>query len=210
MNKDGLNGITRLTKEDCVRIYYSQSAETLTFGLHKRINASNAHFEYIKVQMPIKNAVDCQILFDIRDMIKQNRNAQYFIVSKDTDFDMAIEEFNERNLSIKKIEEIAKRNEPDKKTQNKKAETKQQPAQPKKQQSQNSNKVKREAQIRSFFGQHFKTKLYTEHKEEIVQSILKGKTKQSVNNNLMKIYPSETVSLIYKTIYPLIRNLPGK
>lgn len=210
VNKDGLNGITKLTEEDCVRIYYSEAAETITFGLHRRINNSSAHFDYIKVQMPIKNAVDCQILFDLRDLTKEYRNAEYFIVSKDTDFDKAIEEFNTRNLNVKKVQEIAKRNEPVKKTQNKKTEPKQQPAQPRKQQSQKSNKDKREAQIRSFFGQHFKMNLYTEHKEEIVQAILKAKTKQAVNNNLMKIYPSETVSVIYKTIQPLIKDLPGK
>lgn len=59
VNRGGLNGIVKLSGEDCVRIYYSETAETLTFGLHRRIIASRAHFDYIKVQMPIKNAVDC-------------------------------------------------------------------------------------------------------------------------------------------------------
>lgn len=197
VNRDGLNGITKLSEEDCVRIYYSESAETLTFGLHRRINASKAHFDYIKVQMPIKNAVDCQILFDIRDITKANRNAEYFIVSKDTDFDKAIEEFNAHNLKVKKVLEICKRDEPIKKEQPKKA-------------SAQSEKEKREAQVRSFFGQHFKKKEYKDHKEDIIQAVLKGETKQQINNKLMKFYPNETVSEIYKKLQPLIKDLPGK
>lgn len=31
VNRDGLNGVTKLSEEDCVRIYYSESAQTMTF-----------------------------------------------------------------------------------------------------------------------------------------------------------------------------------
>lgn len=54
VNREGLNGISKLEETDCVRIYYSDAADTMTFGLHRRINASKAHFDYIKVQIPIK------------------------------------------------------------------------------------------------------------------------------------------------------------
>lgn len=206
VNKNGLNGITKLSEEDCVRIYYSSSAETLTFGLHRRIITSKAHIDYIKVSMPIKNAVDCQILFDIRDTIKENRNAEYFIVSKDTDFDKAIEEFKAHKLKIKRCLEICKRDEEIKLEKPKKVETNQS--------AENAikkiTKKKREAQIRSFFGQHFKEKNYIEHKEEIIKIVLEAKSKQQVNNNLMKIYSNETVSEIYKKLQPLIKDLQGR
>ena len=71
--------------------------------------------------------------------------------------------------------------------------------------------AKRESQIRSFFGQHFKKKLYIDHKEEIIQIIIDAKTKQQVNNELLKIYSDgNVVSHIYKTVQPLIIDLPGK
>lgn len=74
-----------------------------------------------------------------------------------------------------------------------------------------SKMAKREAQIRSFFGQHFKKKKYVECKEEIIQIILKAETKQQVNNSLLKLYSDGTeVSYIYKTVQPLIKDLPGK
>lgn len=203
VNRDGLNGITKLSEDDCVRIYYSNTAETLTFGLHRRINESRAHFDYIKVQMPIKNAVDCLILFDIRDLTKKNRNAEYFIVSKDADFDRAIEEFTVRNLKVKKVLEICKREETVCKTQPKKEQLP-----PPHQKKTTNAKDRKEAQVRSFFGKYLKD--FSDKKEEIIQIILDSKTKQQVNNGLMKLYSNEMVSNMLKVLKPLINDLPGK
>ena len=71
---------------------------------------------------------------------------------------------------------------------------------------------KREAQVRSFFGQHFKDKKYKQNKEIIIQTVLKSKTKQQVNNALMKSFGSEETGLIYKRLSPLLAllSLPGK
>lgn len=69
---------------------------------------------------------------------------------------------------------------------------------------------KREAQVRSFFGQHFKEKKYKQKKEIIIQAILKSKTKQQVNNALMKSFASEETGVIYKRLSPLLALLPGK
>ncbi len=71
--------------------------------------------------------------------------------------------------------------------------------------------AKRESQVRSFFGQHFKKKIYVEYKEEIIQIIMNAETKQQVNNGLLKLYSDGViVSHIYKTVQPLISDLPGK
>lgn len=71
--------------------------------------------------------------------------------------------------------------------------------------------AKREAQIRSFFGQHFKKKTYTDQKEEIIKIILNAKTRQQINNELMKLYADDnTVKHILQTIKPFIKDLPGK
>lgn len=147
--------------------------------------------------------MDCQILFDIGNFIRENKNAEYYIVSKDSDFDKAIEGLKNRKIKIKKIADIAKRNEDpvEKQVKNNTGQTKL---------KQTVDNEKREAQVRSFFGQHFKEKKYVEQKEKIIQVIVESKTKQAVNNNLMKLYPNETVHVIYKRIQPLIKNLPGR
>ncbi len=72
------------------------------------------------------------------------------------------------------------------------------------------SKEKREAQVRSFFERHFKKQIYLDKKEEIIQSVLKSRTKLQVNNNLMKHFSSKEVSTIYQRLEPLIKDLPGK
>lgn len=72
------------------------------------------------------------------------------------------------------------------------------------------SKEKREAQVRSFFGRHFKKQIYLDKKEEIIQSVLKSRTKLQVNNNLMKHFSNKEVSVIYQRLEPLIKDLPGK
>ena len=195
VNRDGLNGIVKLSNEDCVRIYYSEAAATMTFGLHRRINESLANFEYIKVAIPIKNAVDCQILFDVRDISKVNRTANFFIVSKDSDFDNAVSSFRNRGIKIFKIPEICKP-ETDSTLSQAKSVIKIQAKKP--------TMSKREAQVRSFFGQHIKEKEYTTHKEEIIHAILDAKSKQQLNSNLMKIYPGQNTGILYQKLKPLM------
>lgn len=74
-----------------------------------------------------------------------------------------------------------------------------------------SKVVKRECQVRSFFGQHFKKKIYVDKKEEIISVILNAKTRQQINNGLLKLYSDgNTVKDIYRTLQPLIKDLPGK
>lgn len=71
--------------------------------------------------------------------------------------------------------------------------------------------TKRESQIRSFFDQHFRKKIYVDHKEEIIVIILNAKSKQQINNKLLKLYSDgNTVKHMYQVIQPLIKNLPGK
>ena len=35
---DGMYGVDQLGKKDCVCIFYSENASTLTFGLHEKLN----------------------------------------------------------------------------------------------------------------------------------------------------------------------------
>ena len=48
VNVAGLNGVSKLIENDFVIIFYSENAETLTFGMHRRINESKADFFYIR------------------------------------------------------------------------------------------------------------------------------------------------------------------
>lgn len=81
----------------------------------------------------------------------------------------------------------------------------------KKYESSKYSKSKRESQVRSFFGEHFKKRIYVDNKEEIISIILNSETKQQINNNLMKLFADgNVVKNIYQTIQPLTKDLPGK
>lgn len=203
VNRDGLNGVSNLTVKDCVKIYYSEAANTLTFGLHRRINASKANFEYIKVQMPIKNAVDCQILFDLRDICKVNRTAEFFIVSKDSDFDEAIQAFNARKIVVKKLGEICKRSSVDEK---KSVPNNVRPDAV----ANNNGQSARQKSVRDFVRKKLIKEEYQKHLDDIVNIILTSKTRNDINNRLSRIYKTQVVGEIYKIIKVIIKDLPGK
>lgn len=180
VNHEGLNGITKLTDKDCVIIYYSENAKTMTFDLHRRINESKANFEYIKIDILIKNAIDCKILFDIKEISKSNKEAEFLIVSKDGDYDKTISHLVSQGYNVRRIVEVSKLVK------------------------------KEEELIRSFFEKNIKETIYIEKKEEIIDIILKSNSKLQINNELMKYFSSEVVSRLYKKIKPLIKDLPGK
>lgn len=75
----------------------------------------------------------------------------------------------------------------------------------------NGKFAKRESRVRSFFGQHFKKKIYTDYKEEIIQIIINAKSRQQINNALMRLYgDGKVVKHIHQVINPLIQDLPGQ
>lgn len=93
------------------------------------------------------------------------------------------------------------------------AETKRQAAKKeyeKKEAEKKAAEEKMEAEMRAFFGKHFKKQIYKDKKEEIIKAVAASHSKVQVNNNLMKIFGTEEVRTIYHRIEPLIKDLPGQ
>lgn len=87
VSKDGLNGVTRLTEADRVIIFYSERADRMTFGLHRRLNETKATIEYRKVEVGGHNALDFQLATYLGYLIAQNSSEEYCIVSHDRGFE---------------------------------------------------------------------------------------------------------------------------
>lgn len=190
VNVDGMQGVGKLLETDCVLIYYSKNAETLTFGLHRRINESNADFDYIRILDGIKNALDVRLLDNIRKIIKTNRNAEYYIVSNDKDYDDFINKSKKRVL----IEKLSRICDYQKITKHKDNE--------------NDKANKKEQRIRSHFGKCLSE--YSEDKEEIISIILNSKSRQQINNELQKLFYNDGVKEIMDAFKPIIKDMPGK
>lgn len=103
---DGLKGVAKLTEDDSVCIFYSEKANTLTFGLHRRLLESKAKIEYIKVSVGTPNSLDFQLTSILGYKIAKEENQEYVIVSKDKGFDSTVEFWSKKKIEISRVEDI--------------------------------------------------------------------------------------------------------
>lgn len=201
VKNNGLNGIAKLNPEDVVRIYYSEDADKITFGTHRRIMESPARFEYSRMRKDlkgVKNALDVILMSDMSDRIVEDKNAEYYIVSADGDFDSYIAEKRKSKINISKIPEVCKA-----------SQVTDQPKSSKKNQKVEEEQSKKEQVFRSHFGKYLKDD-YNEDKETILEAYMDANTKQEFNNNLQKYFYNEAVSDILRRLSDLTKNMPGR
>lgn len=104
----GFNGIGKLTEKDNVFIFYSENAEHITFGLHRRLTETKANVSYLKVKTGTKNALDFQLSSYLGYLIGQNAGAEaeeeplYYIVTGDKGF-CILEQFWEHKKYVVQI-----------------------------------------------------------------------------------------------------------
>ena len=113
VNVSGLNGITSLTENDSVIVFYSENADTLTFGIHRRLNESKAEIKFQKVLVKEKNARDFQLCsylgFLIRDtMTEENLNNNYFVVSNDKSYLALIDYWKKFKIDLQVVSNLSK------------------------------------------------------------------------------------------------------
>ena len=199
----GLNGIAKLSSEDVVRIYYSEDANKISFGTHRRITESPANFEYKRMPKDlkgVKNALDVLLMKDMSERIVENSDAEFFVVSADGDFDGYIAEKRKKKISISKIGEVCQAA---------------QAVTPVKQTKGSNNKSaqelrkKKEQAFRSHFGKYLKDD-YEDDKENILEAYMDAESRQELNNNLQQYFYNDAVSDILKRMSDLIKNMPGK
>lgn len=199
----GLNGIAKLSSEDVVRIYYSEDANKISFGTHRRIIESPATFEYKRMPKDlkgVKNALDVLLMKDMSERIVEDKNADFFIVSSDGDFDGYIAEKSKKKINISKIGEVC--------------QASQNTNPPKQKKSTNTKSIqetqkKKEQVFRSHFGKYLKDD-YEEYKEDILEAYMDAETRQEFNNNLQQFLYNEAVSDILKRMSDLIKGMPGR
>lgn len=107
----GLNGILGLNEDDTVCFFYSENAETMTFGLHRRLTETKANVQYQKVEVGVKNALDFQLSSYLGYAISQNvaagfENVTYYIVTNDRGFACLKTYWKKRNIEVNIVSEI--------------------------------------------------------------------------------------------------------
>lgn len=208
----GLNGVAKLSATDIVKIFYSEDAQRISFGTHRRIIESQASFEYQKLSpdmKTLKNALDFLIIHDLEVTMKTDKSSEYYIVSKDNDYDGFIEEKIKKKYKINKIAEICKASNLAKEKQQ---DTKKTNSKPKNQNKETELKNKEQA-IRSYIGRYLKEyNSDAECKEGIVRAYLNATTKQQLHNNLQKEFVNDAASYIFSVLKnsKLTKSMPGK
>lgn len=93
VNSLGLNGIDKLRKTDKIVLFYSDSANTLSFQIHDIIMKKQIKIEKYKLSQSDKNALDFQLVTYLGywAATHQSKEHEIFIISKDKGYLAAIE-----------------------------------------------------------------------------------------------------------------------
>lgn len=218
VNKAGLDGVSRLGEDDMVCIFYTDNSDTLSFGLHKRLNESQATIIFRKVLEGTKNALDFQLASFLGYIICENeaKPYHYYIVSKDKGFECIVN-YWKKKADIKLVVNVVKENEEamepeqaEETEQEKKAEQPKEADQAKKaEQPKKAEKNEQEELVQAVCQL-----IHDPEDAAIVAKIIREhKTKPEINNAFMKTFPSKNhqkASQIYRAIKPLIADKKGK
>lgn len=206
VNHAGLVGLERLSAGDCIRIYYGRVAQTIPFPYMRKLSRLAARVEYTKVLLPIANGADCQILFEVLQAYRISPLTNYFIISKDTDFDVPIEEFKKIfGLNITKIRKIEDAFPPAV-----------QPISVPQTVTVNQSDIpldfaknlSRNDGIEYIFDTQLDMPPYIDHRTDILRLIKTSPDKLTLNSELTKLIPGSCVSTIFKTFKTVLQNLP--
>ncbi len=93
VNSLGLNGIDKLRKTDKIVLFYSDSANTLSFTIHDLIMKKQIKIEKYKLNQSDKNALDFQLVTYLGYWVANHtaKEHEIFIISKDKGYISAIE-----------------------------------------------------------------------------------------------------------------------
>lgn len=177
----GLDGLSSLSEKDTVCIFYSENADNLTFGLHRRLEGAKAQLQYQKVEVGTKNALDFQLASYLGYVIKENEGTHldYYIVTKDQGYGPLCKYWKRRNINVKIAINCAGQN--------------------------------KQEQISKLEEDVRKVVKDMDDVTIVVKFINQYKTKQGINNALTKHYKDgKKVKEIYSAIKPLIANKKGK
>ena len=192
----GLNGLSKLDENDAVLIFYTDNADSLTFGLHRRLNESKADIQFQKVESGAPNALDFQLSSYLGYIIREHEgeeNTSYYIVSKDVGYAILSNYWKRRHIEINQVMDITG-----------------QPV-PVKQINQQTNNAPTTAQPKKDALEKELEKLLPNKRyiSDIAKIIRENNTSQEINSALMQLFrpsPSHNADMtgIYKIIKPLL------
>lgn len=181
VGEKGIEKVENINKEDIVVLFFNNSSK-ITLKTIKDLNDTECRIELYSLGQKGKNALDFELVSYLGYLIKENPKDNLIIISKDKGYNFAIDFWNNE----KKIE----------------------------------NKIQIQESISNINSEINKTDLekaidekkinFNINTDELLCIINKYKTKQGINNAIMKIYGSEKTGIINSAIKKLIKDKKGR
>ena len=204
-NLKKINGFDTLTKDDTVIFFYSQTANTLTFDMHIELGKCLAEKEYFFVENGGKNALDFQLSTCVGIIIAKHPEEKIFIISKDKGFENVLSFAKKLGFeTLKLASNICENTEKNETVQKSNCENTEENETVQKSACENAEKES----VASVLMKKSKELNLSEQTSKKVEEIVNNfKTKQAINNNLMKLLrDSDKVGRITKQIKPFLKN----
>lgn len=106
VNESGLNGISSLTADYRVVLFYTDNVNKISFGLHQRLNESAADIQFQKVEGGAKNALDFQLATYLGYLAAEKKYEEFFIVSKDKGFMCLCPYWAKRKIKVSCVADV--------------------------------------------------------------------------------------------------------
>lgn len=184
VDSSGFDGLSGLTPQDDIYIFYSERHSRMTFGLHRRMCESSVNFHYEKVVVPegVKQVVDDRIR-EVASLIINDKKADYYIIANDGGYKKFMQSMLSKGYKVFQAPNIK-----------------------------SANDKKREEIIkiindRLINGKGRSFRLEKEHVDRITSFIMKSYDKHELNNSLQTIFSSEQTGYVLKQLKDLTYEL---
>lgn len=182
VDTNGLDGLSRLTSQDQIYIYYSEAHSRMSFGLHRRICESKSEFVYRKIKDKAKNALDNELKCEANTLIN-DKNADYYIISVDKGYRSFVKEKVLAGFKVDQFPTISETNK------NKKDE------------------LKKTIRSRLVSDKKQPYNLDENDVDRIASMIMNADDKSELNRSLQKMFYNEDVKYIFSRLKDITYNM---
>ncbi len=182
VDTNGLDGLSRLTSQDQIYIYYSEAHSRMSFGLHRRICESKSEFIYRKIKDKSKNALDNELMREAENVIC-DKNADYYIISEDKGYSSFVKKKVVSGFKVDQYPTISETNK------NKKDD------------------LKKTIKARLVSDKKQSYKLDENDIERIASMIMNAEDKSELNRSLQQMFYNKDVKYIFSRLKDITYNM---
>ena len=209
VHANGLQGITALCKQDTLYLFYNDTLK-ITIDTHRSIEKVECEKIYQKVTTKTPNAADFLLVTILGDLIGNNSERSYAVISDDKGFDVVVKYWKSKNVDIVKCSTIKEAKASAADVEVNKDEEISEPVGDAADAADTDTEEQEsiEEKVNELFVSAGRE--IGEDTALVARYIEKYKTKQGLNNALVKELGNSTTAEIYKIIKPLIKDKKGK